>query len=113
MEELRCMRILYDHGRWLLMLASSCSSTPFPDLDLERAAEAFTGDQMQVPPMYSAVHVDGQRLYKAARLGLELKREARPITGEAAWNFKAGLSSQTSPKDNNILSPNLQCIVCS
>ncbi|MBO5252817.1 MAG: tRNA pseudouridine(55) synthase TruB [Clostridia bacterium] len=39
----------------------------------------FTGDIMQVPPMYSAVSVNGQRLYKLARQGIEIEREARPI----------------------------------
>lgn len=39
----------------------------------------FTGDIMQVPPMYSAVSVNGQRLYKLARQGIEVEREARPI----------------------------------
>jgi len=39
----------------------------------------FTGDILQVPPMYSAVSVNGQRLYKLARQGIEVEREARPI----------------------------------
>ena len=40
----------------------------------------FTGDIMQVPPMYSALKQNGQRLYDLARQGIEVKREARPIT---------------------------------
>ena len=43
----------------------------------------FCGDIMQVPPMYSAVSVKGQRLYKLARQGIEIEREARPIHIEA------------------------------
>lgn len=39
----------------------------------------FTGDLMQVPPMYSAVSVNGQRLYDLAREGRVIEREARPI----------------------------------
>ncbi len=39
----------------------------------------FTGKQMQTPPMYSAVKVNGQPLYKAARQGIEVERKARPI----------------------------------
>ena len=35
---------------------------------------------MQVPPMYSAVSKDGKRLYELARKGLEVEREARPVT---------------------------------
>ncbi len=42
----------------------------------------FTGDIMQVPPMYSAVSKDGQRLYKLARQGIEIERDSRPITIE-------------------------------
>ena len=39
----------------------------------------FVGPQMQVPPMYSAVKVNGQPLYKAARQGITVERKARPI----------------------------------
>ncbi len=46
---------------------------------LRTALPQFTGDIMQVPPMYSAVSVNGQRLYKLARQGIEVEREARPI----------------------------------
>ena len=35
---------------------------------------------MQVPPMYSAIQINGQRLYDLARQGIEVEREARPIT---------------------------------
>ncbi len=41
---------------------------------------SYTGDIMQIPPMYSAVQVNGQRLYDLARKGIEVEREARPIT---------------------------------
>ncbi len=40
----------------------------------------FTGDLLQTPPMYSAVQVDGQRLYDLARKGIEVERKPRPIT---------------------------------
>jgi tRNA pseudouridine55 synthase len=40
----------------------------------------FTGELMQTPPMYSAVQVDGQRLYELARKGIEVDREPRAIT---------------------------------
>ena len=39
----------------------------------------FTGAQMQTPPMYSAVKINGQPLYKMARKGIEVERKARPI----------------------------------
>lgn len=40
----------------------------------------FTGAGEQVPPMYSAVKVNGQPLYKAARAGKTVERKARPVT---------------------------------
>ncbi len=54
-----------------------------PKLDrpsLERAANAFVGRIVQVPPMYSAVHHEGRRLYELAREGVEVAREPRPVT---------------------------------
>ena len=39
----------------------------------------FVGKQMQVPPMYSAVKINGQPLYKLAREGVTVERKARPI----------------------------------
>ena len=46
--------------------------------ELTKACEAFTGDIMQLPPMYSAVKVGGKRLYELARQGKEIDREPRP-----------------------------------
>lgn len=40
----------------------------------------FTGEQMQIPPMYSAVKIDGQKLYDLARQGQTVERKPRPIT---------------------------------
>lgn len=51
------------------------------DLDLVRAVAAeFVGPIEQVPPMVSAVKVGGQRLHELARQGVEIEREARPVT---------------------------------
>lgn len=52
------------------------------DLDELRrvAAERFTGEIMQVPPMVSALKKEGRRLYDLAREGIEVEREARPVT---------------------------------
>ena len=47
--------------------------------NIESALEAFIGEIEQVPPMYSAVKVDGQRLYKLARAGIEVDRQARSV----------------------------------
>lgn len=46
---------------------------------VERVAQTFVGPINQTPPMYSAVKVNGQRLYKLARAGIEVEREARPV----------------------------------
>lgn len=44
------------------------------------AARSFVGNIMQVPPLYSALKVNGQKLVDLARQGLTVEREARPIT---------------------------------
>lgn len=48
--------------------------------DARRAAVALTGPILQVPPMVSALKVDGRRLHELAREGIEVEREARPVT---------------------------------
>ena len=56
---------------------------PIPDLgdaQLEAVLAAFRGAISQVPPMYSALKKDGQPLYKLARQGVEIEREARQVT---------------------------------
>ncbi|NKF49710.1 tRNA pseudouridine(55) synthase TruB [Shewanella sp. WXL01] len=52
----------------------------FNDEQLQTALEHFRGDTMQVPSMFSALKYQGQPLYKYAREGIEVPREARPIT---------------------------------
>ena len=47
--------------------------------DIEQAIPKFVGKIMQIPPMYSAVKVDGKRLYDFARAGKTVEREAREI----------------------------------
>lgn len=41
---------------------------------------SFVGDMEQLPPMYSAIKVDGKRLYELARQGKEVERKTRPVT---------------------------------
>ena len=58
------------------------AALPVPPLTLEQlneAAAAFAGDQMQLPPMVSAVKKDGVPLYKLARKGIEVERKERLI----------------------------------
>lgn len=47
--------------------------------DVEKALDDFHGKINQIPPMYSAVSVDGQRLYDLARKGIEVERKAREV----------------------------------
>lgn len=56
------------------------SDTPVSKEALEALLPRFRGEIMQVPPMYSAVSKDGKRLYELARKGIEVEREARPVT---------------------------------
>lgn len=46
--------------------------------DVLKAAAQLTGDILQVPPMHSAIKVDGKRVYESARKGIEVQMEARP-----------------------------------
>ncbi|MCL2058940.1 MAG: tRNA pseudouridine(55) synthase TruB [Oscillospiraceae bacterium] len=46
----------------------------------EAALGAFVGDSEQTPPMYSAVKINGQKLYKLARKGVEVERSPRPVS---------------------------------
>ncbi len=59
------------------------ASAPVPALDVAHVREvlgAFEGDRMQRPPAYSAVKVNGKRLYKYAREGQAVQAEPRPIS---------------------------------
>lgn len=48
--------------------------------ELEAALTAFRGDILQIPPMYSAIKVRGQKLYEIARRGGQVERQPRPVT---------------------------------
>jgi len=50
--------------------------------EMEEARSAFEGEIEQIPPMYSAVKVNGERLYKKARRGEEVKRSPRNVVIE-------------------------------
>lgn len=51
----------------------------FGKAELEAVLAQFTGKQMQLPPMYSAIKINGKKLYQLARQGVEVERTARPI----------------------------------
>ena len=52
----------------------------FTEEQLEKTLEAFRGEIMQIPPMYSALKVNGQKLCDLARKGKTVERQPRPIT---------------------------------
>ena len=48
--------------------------------EIEAALQTFLGEQEQLPPLYSAIKVDGKKLYEYARAGKDVERKARKIT---------------------------------
>ncbi len=75
---------------------------PVARATVESALDLFRGEILQVPPMYSAIQKDGRRLYDLARAGIEVERDARPVTIHALdlieWDFPyAVLRVQCSP----------------
>ncbi|MCR5230139.1 MAG: tRNA pseudouridine(55) synthase TruB [Solobacterium sp.] len=74
------------------------------DEELNTAAASLTGDIMQVPPMYSAIKINGRKLYEYARKGESIDRKPRPVhissihvcrTGENRYRMEAVVSSGT------------------
>lgn len=61
-------------GKVLETRAVDCSEQQVRD-----AAEGFVGEISQLPPMYSAISVNGQRLYDLARQGIEVERTPRQV----------------------------------
>ena len=62
--------------------------------DVAAALPAFTGDIEQIPPMYSAIKINGQKLYDLARQGREVERKPRAVT-----IHELELLEQLSPTD--------------
>lgn len=56
------------------------SEVSVTEQQVECALQQFRGDILQIPPMYSAIKVDGRKLYDLARKGVEVERKPRPIT---------------------------------
>lgn len=48
--------------------------------DIKDALDFFKGEIEQIPPMYSAIKVDGKKLYEYARAGVEIERKSRKVT---------------------------------
>jgi tRNA pseudouridine55 synthase len=51
----------------------------FTEEALQKVLQSFLGKQKQLPPMYSAIKINGQKLYQLARKGVEVERELRDI----------------------------------
>ena len=66
-------------------LVSSLPVPPTTVEELNELATSFVGDQMQMPPMVSAVKKNGVPLYKLARKGIEVERQARLVH---VYNFR-------------------------
>lgn len=56
------------------------SSVQVSEEEIRTCILSFQGEQMQVPPMYSALKVNGKKLYELAREGKVVERKARPVT---------------------------------
>jgi tRNA pseudouridine55 synthase len=59
---------------------------PMTEEELRAALQGFLGDQYQMPPMFSAIKIDGVPLYKSARKGQEVEREPRFIR-VSSWDL--------------------------
>ena len=70
--------------------------------EVRRAAEKFTGVYGQIPPMYSALKVDGKRLYELAREGVTVERKARKVQ-------ILSVDIKSVDMDNNIVTMEVEC----
>ncbi len=71
------------------------SELPVEASELLKILPQFTGEIQQIPPMYSAVQIDGKRLYTLAREGIEVERPARRVVVNqiALCQYDAGTRS--------------------
>ena len=82
------------------MVEEKKMTTPFSTDEIDRVMKLFSGDITQIPPMYSAVKVNGRKLYEYARAGQEVKRPERQVTiysfercDQPIWDSKKGIQS--------------------
>lgn len=81
---------------------------------LEALLPQFVGEIEQVPPMYSAVKINGKKLYELARKGVEVERKARAVTVHsltAHWDgkVKSGGPSEPWPETSNAVFLRVRC----
>ncbi|HBA97563.1 MAG TPA: tRNA pseudouridine(55) synthase TruB [Lachnospiraceae bacterium] len=67
--------------------------------DITKCIKQFEGEIMQVPPMYSAIKVNGKRLYELAREGKTIDRKPRPVTISSIVITDTDLDSGTFAMD--------------
>lgn len=83
-------------------------TAPLPTKEaLERAISHFTGEIMQVPPAFSAIHIDGKRASDVARSGKEVAIPARKVTVYSSkildLQFAGGDSSNANAVDSALV----------
>lgn len=61
-------------------ITQTSNKTTLTDKEIHNATKQLTGDIQQIPPMYSALHHNGKRLYDLARKGIVVERKPRDIT---------------------------------
>lgn len=63
-----------------LLQGATTESLPVTEPEVRQACESFLGEYLQVPPMYSALKVNGKKLYELARSGREVERKPRAVS---------------------------------
>lgn len=69
-----------DTGDATGQVVKTSAKTTLTEQEIYHATQQLTGDIQQIPPMYSALHHNGKRLYDLARAGIEVERDPRNIT---------------------------------
>ena len=74
---------------------------------LESLFKEFLGKSMQVPPLYSAIKINGKKLYEYAREGIEIKPDARPVEIYSLELMDVEISEADSTSTDNMNSDNV------
>ena len=74
---------------------------------LESLFKEFLGKSMQVPPLYSAIKINGKKLYEYAREGIEIKPDARPVEIYSLELMDVEISMADSTSTDNMNSDNV------
>jgi tRNA pseudouridine55 synthase len=77
-------------------ISSLVSSKGLTAADIERVLSEFRGEQKQLPPMFSAKKVDGERLHKAARAGREVERQPADINIDSLAMMEEGAITENA-----------------